>query len=267
LFEVILCKSGKAMPYISASYRTHSLLNRIRSKIINIPIAPTQGRTIDLAPWPSSISPNGTVTFTKTSRPESARMSKKVVKPDLVIFATGYSQKFPFLDPSYPNPMQANHRGIWASAEPTIGFIGFVRPTFGAIPPLAELQAQAWVLSLVGKLPLPSINGELNYKLPFRNIRKPYEHYVVDHETYAYQLALDMGAAPTFTEVLSFGPKTAWTWAMGSNFNTKFRLVGPWKWDGAQRVMGGELWDVVWGNWMNCFWVCRFDLPLHCYGL
>ncbi|KAJ4261635.1 hypothetical protein NW762_007070 [Fusarium torreyae] len=33
---------------------------------------------------------------------------------------------------------------------------------------------------------------------------------------------------------------------MGSNFNTKFRMVGPWKWEqGAENIMRNELYNVV----------------------
>lgn len=86
-------------------------------------------------------------------------------------------------------------------------------------------------------------------------MRREYELFVVDHESYAYQLALDMNAAPSFTEVLKLGGKVAFTWAMGSNFNTKFRLVGPWKWNGAKDVMEKELWDVVTESGI---WICQF---------
>lgn len=61
----------------------------------------------------------------------------------------------------------------------------------------------------------------------------------------SYRLACDIGAAPSATQVLSFGIKTFLTWALGPNFNTKFRLVGPWTWDGAAAVMEGELWTVI----------------------
>ena len=54
-----------------------------------------------------------------------------------------------------------------------------------------------------------------------------------------------MGSAPTFRQVCREGWKVAFTWAMGPNFNSKFRLVGPWRWDGARDVMRKELWDVV----------------------
>lgn len=68
----------------------------------------------------------------------------------------------------------------------------------------------------------------------------------VDHEAYAYQLALDMGSAPTFSFMMRKGFKMFYTWAMGSNFNPKFRLVGPWaNEDEAEHIMKTELYDVV----------------------
>jgi len=100
----------------------------------------------------------------------------------------------------------------------------------------------------------------------------------VDHESYAYQLALDMGSAPGFWEVLKLGwnyrtsvapqggggkggkghkgdntgggnnegwYKLPLVWALGANFNTKFRLGGPWRWEGASQVLVEELWDTI----------------------
>ena len=54
-----------------------------------------------------------------------------------------------------------------------------------------------------------------------------------------------MGAAPSILQVLAFGPIVFLTWALGPNFNTKFRLVGPWKWDGAAAIMKEEHWKVI----------------------
>lgn len=244
LSSIFFCKSGKAMPYISAPYRKPSIVSRIRAFFINVPIPPTHGRAIDLAPWPSSISKDGIVKFAPSERPEGLRMRDKVVKPDILIFCTGYTQSFPFLPVSYPIPLQADRRGIYSSSDPSISFIGFIRPAIGAIPALSELQAQFWVLSLLKLLP-STPTRDLDYKLHVPPGRREYESYGVDHEAYAYQLALDMGSAPSVTEVVRLGFKTAFTWAMGSNFNTKFRLVGPWKWDGANEIMRTELWGVV----------------------
>ncbi|PVH80713.1 FAD/NAD(P)-binding domain-containing protein [Cadophora sp. DSE1049] len=237
-------KSGQAVPYISAQYRKYSLLDRIRASICQIPIKDTGDRKIDLAPWPKSISSEGVVKFTPTSRLEAETMRDVTCKPDIVIYATGYSQRFSFLDSSYGTPLEADRRGVWKTGDESVGFIGFVRPAIGAIPPLAELQAQLWVLSLLTLLP-DQQPRDIDYKLYIKPGRREYEKYGVDHESYAYQLALDMGSAASFTEIIRLGFRTTFTWAFGSNFNTKFRLVGPWRWEGATEIMKTELWDVV----------------------
>ena len=248
--SIFIMKSGKAIPYISAPYRPHSFLDRIRASILNVPRPPTGHRTIDLAPWPSRFSPDGRVHFNKTTRPESERMLNRVIKPDIVVFATGYKQSFPFLSStSYSSPSSASIRGIFEKSDPSVAFIGFVRPSLGAIPPLSELQAQFWILHLLHALPPPSLFPAAESQIPYLLQRTPshkiFKPHGVDHESYAYQLAVDMGSAPTFRQVCREGWKVAFTWAMGPNFNSKFRLVGPWRWDGARDVMRKELWDVV----------------------
>jgi len=249
--RIFLCKSGKALPYISAPYRKYSLLSRIRAFFINIPIPDTHGRTIDLAPWPASISKEGVVSFVPSDRPEAIVISKRIIKPDVLVFCTGYLQSFPFLDSSYTSPIECDVREVFKSDDPTVGFIGFKRPFFGAIPPLAELQTQLWILNLLGQMPPKPENAYLNqavdldYKLHVKEGRRDYENYGVDHEAYAYQLALDQGAAASIFQILPLGFKTTFVWAMGPNFNTKHRLTGPWKWDGANDIMQNELWNVV----------------------
>ena len=109
------------------------------------------------------------------------------------------------------------------------------------------------MVCLVGRLPKEPPR-DIDYKLHFKPGRREYEIFGVDHEAYAYQLALDMGSAPSFTQVVQRGYRTAFTWAFGSNFNTKFRLVGPWKWEGARGVISNELYDVV-NN--SGGWVCK----------
>jgi dimethylaniline monooxygenase (N-oxide forming) len=192
---------------------------------------------------PQSISSDGIVKFIKTERLEwGIRWMTGPVKPDIVIFATGYTQSFPFLDTTYPLPQDADIRGVWQQGNEDVAFIGFVRPSFGAIPPLAELQAQLWTLSLLSRLPA-TLTPQDHYKLhhsPGSRI-----NYGVDHESYAYQLACDMGSAPSLTEVIRMGWKVAVTWALSAQVNTKFRLVGPYKWEGARKVMETEIWDTI----------------------
>ncbi|KAM7185608.1 hypothetical protein V8F20_011742 [Naviculisporaceae sp. PSN 640] len=303
--KIFFNKSNKAMPYISAPYKAEaeaSLVDRIRSSLIQVPVADTHGRQIDLAPWPEKIDKQGVVHFRDNGRVEYTRLKDEVIKPDIVIFATGYTQTFPFFNsPTSPEsssqhgeyymPGQLNVRDIWHTSDPSVGYIGFVRPSFGAIPPLAEMQAQLWVLNLVAPDKIPSKlkpEDEPHYRLKHPVYSRI--QYGVDHESYAYQLALDMGSAPSLGDVIRAGwrypttvlsaipdnptdmikekakkgvstgvkysqtqpvpVKGAWyklplVWALGANFNAKFRLVGPWRWDVAQEVLVDELWDTI----------------------
>ncbi|KAJ4203784.1 hypothetical protein FSOLCH5_000194 [Fusarium solani] len=254
--SILLCKSDKALPYMNVGKRSDSWVNRLRSRIINVPIRENDGKKIDVVTWPKCINEDGLMVFDK-KLPTDSVLPDHQLKPDVMVFATGYTREFPFLSSDYPCVAQTNVRGIYKDGDVTLGFIGFVRPAIGAIPPLAELQAQFWVLRLLqDQFPkeVPrriSPNALPTYDLDYQiHPRGGYSFYetkrAVDHESYAYQLALDMGAAPTATHVFKKGWKIFFTWAMGSNFNTKFRLVGPWKWErGAEEIMRNELFNVV----------------------
>ncbi|EEU43895.1 uncharacterized protein NECHADRAFT_29888 [Fusarium vanettenii 77-13-4] len=256
LDSILLCKSDKALPYMNVGKRSTSWVNRVRSRIINVPLRDNDGKKIDVITWPKSIDENGLVVLGQKLRSDSV-LPDEQLKPDVMVFATGYTREFPFLNNDYPCVSQTNVRGVYKDGDVSLGFIGFVRPAIGAIPPLAELQAQFWVLRLLqdqfpkevprqlGPNSLPSY--DLDYQLHPRGSYNFFEtKRAVDHESYAYQLALDMGSAPTATYVFKKGFRVFFTWAMGSNFNTKFRLVGPWQWEeGAEKIMRNELYRVV----------------------
>ncbi|KAH6871689.1 dimethylaniline monooxygenase [Thelonectria olida] len=125
--------------------------------------------------------------------------------------STGYEQDFPFFrspqnqtSKQYPIADHTDVRGIWKHDEPTVGFIGFVRPSLGAIPPQAEMQAQLRILNiLTPQRILRALRAvdEYHYRLtssPDSRVR-----YSVDHESYAYQLALDMDSAPGLRSILT----------------------------------------------------------------
>ncbi|KAF2188584.1 dimethylaniline monooxygenase [Zopfia rhizophila CBS 207.26] len=240
--KIFFNKSNKAMPYISAPWRKYNWIQKLRSRIMQLPLLDTGDRHIDLAPWPEKFDDNGVVHFMDSGRAEAQKMRKLIIKPDVVILATGYKQNFPFLAPDYPQPENANVRRIWQSGDETVGFIGFVRPSLGAIPPLSEFQAQLWIQALLHQIPHP-LTQETHYRLLTDSDRRI--QYGVDHEAYAYQLALDCGSATSFINVLSYGWKVATVWALGANFNVKFRLTGPWRLDGAAEVMKEELWPTI----------------------
>ncbi|KAJ5014824.1 tRNA (adenine-n -)-methyltransferase non-catalytic subunit [Colletotrichum sp. SAR 10_99] len=256
--SLFLVKSDRALPYLNEGHRATDLFSRIRAFVMNVELKDTAGRKIMTAPWPISFTKSGTAIFPRSETLDQKEATSKVLRPDLLVLATGYVRRFDFLGEGYPKPDDLNIRGIWRRGDVTAGFIGFVRPGIGAIPPLAELQAQLWVFNLLRhkysqQIPSPSeyadsvAHYEIDYALKARGGHDLFKtKHGVEQESYAYQLALDMGAAPTFTFMRRQGSKAFLTWAMGSNFNSKFRLVGPWKWEkGALDIMRGELFDVA----------------------
>ncbi|OTB10268.1 hypothetical protein K445DRAFT_27780 [Daldinia sp. EC12] len=254
----------KALPYISAPYRPTNpgVIERIRRSILQAPVDKVEGdRTIELAPWPTHVDASGTIYFKNNGRPEYSRMQDLgPTKPDVLIFATGYRQEFPFFQNQggdrYPVPSSTDVRSIWSRADPTVGFIGFVRPGYGAIPPLAELQAQLWLLNLMAPERTANLRDDDDHHFRLRSAQNSRINYGVDHETYAYQLALDIGSAPSLWDAVKAGwsasryQSNLWyripiIWAAGAQLNCKFRLKGPYLWDGAAHVLGGELWQTI----------------------
>jgi len=260
---VFFNKSSNAVPYINAPYRNLSTpIQRLRSAIIQAPVGETGGRVVDLAPWPERIDASGAVVFRDNGRAEYVRMRGERVVPDVLVFCTGYRQEFSFFDAAgdtrrpYPTAGDADVRAVWRRDEPAVGFIGFVRPGLGAIPPLSEMQAQLWLLNLLAPARLADGGAlraadESHYRLHMP--RGGRIRYGVDHESYVYQLALDMGSAPGFLEVVASawrrrhagGWRLPLAWALGANLNVKFRLKGPWRWEGAEEVMLTEVWTTI----------------------
>ncbi|KAM7220349.1 hypothetical protein V8F06_004315 [Rhypophila decipiens] len=340
--RIFFNKSGNAGPYISHPYRrsakyANNRLDRIRRALIQVPVVDTGGKFIDLAPWPESVSDKGVVRFTPTDqRLEYSRIKNDSVKPDIVIYCTGYRQEFAFFEEHntlcdeaknssepikipqrYPLANEANIRDIWKHDDHTVGFIGFVRPSLGAIPPISEMQAQLWIVNLVAPDYLPrrilpgssvpwgglikASQGQLKDDESHYRLAHPSGSrikYGVDHESYVYQLALDMGSAMGVVDVLWRGVVERWllarindnqalevkdsksmkgggggwklpiVWALGANYNAKFRLTGPWQWEGggAEEQLEGEMWDVICRRrWFWDLFLLSF-LPMMIFG-
>lgn len=126
-------QSHKAMPYINRPWRKRPYFLDYLSRYIDPPedSPPQTNFGVDLAPFPSHILPSGRVVFPLTKRKDAMRIQGIEVKPDVVIFATGYRQEFPFLEEGYPTPDLADMRNVVKSGEETVAFIGFVRPGVG----------------------------------------------------------------------------------------------------------------------------------------
>lgn len=63
---------------------------------------------------------------------------------DVIILCTGYSPKFPFLPDHFANKSfrRERYKLVFDNDDPSLAFVGFVRPVVGSVPGMAELQAR-----------------------------------------------------------------------------------------------------------------------------
>lgn len=123
------------MPYINRPYRKRAwYLDYISRYIDPAEDSPPQTNfTVELAPFPSHFTDEGRPVFTPSKRKDYARISKMDIRPDTIVYATGYTQNFSYLDEDsdYPTPRDADLRDIARSGDESVGFIGYVRPGVG----------------------------------------------------------------------------------------------------------------------------------------
>ncbi|TFK60658.1 FAD/NAD-P-binding domain-containing protein [Pluteus cervinus] len=243
---VFLNKSHKAMPYINRPYRDRPSWMDYLSSYIDPPedSPPITNFTVELAPFPSHILPTGQVVFPLSKRKDAIRMARRDFRPDTVIYATGYTQNFDFLksEDGYGTPGEADVRNVVKTGDETVGFIGFVRPGVGAIPPISEIQAMFWVSLIKGEIK-PPLKPAHYHLLVKENARIKYG---VDHSTYISTLAKDLGAAPGLWELWQeYGLHVLVCYCFGAAFVPFFRLVGPYKSSVAPKVIKTELWETI----------------------
>ncbi|KAF8321719.1 FAD/NAD(P)-binding domain-containing protein [Clavulina sp. PMI_390] len=273
---VFLNKSNKAMPYINRSWRTRPWYLDYMSRYIDPPedMPPHTDFSVELAPFPSYFDPTGKAIFPLTKRKESKRIQEMEIRPQTVVYATGYTQTFDFLDPVYDTPngkgvMSAaatptedikslaesglDVRDILSSADPTIAYIGFVRPGVGAIPPIAEMQALFWTGIITGRVKMASPmkkrgNGMTDEREEYHLLqsRGARIRYGVDHGAYQSTLARDMGAMPGLFDLWwKYGTHVLISYIMGAAFTPYYRLTGPFVARSAPQTVTTELWDTI----------------------
>jgi len=153
--------------------------------------------------------------------------------PDVVILCTGFDTRMPFLDGSLstaPRFLHTFHPGI----GPSLGFIGFLRPAFGAIPPIAELQARWFALLLSGRATLPTA-AEMQRAIEewgrfrvhfFRAVKGRLEH-LVEHTPVCDALAEQIGCKPTWRDIRRESRRFQRKFMVGPFVPAQYRLVGP----------------------------------------
>jgi dimethylaniline monooxygenase (N-oxide forming) len=75
---------------------------------------------------------------------------------DHVILCTGYLPDFPFLPEAIRDTSLTDHyKYVFCNDDPSVAFIGFVRPVFGSIPLISEVQSRWAAKVFAGRLRLP----------------------------------------------------------------------------------------------------------------
>ncbi|XP_054837407.1 flavin-containing monooxygenase 5-like [Eublepharis macularius] len=163
---------------------------------------------------------------------------------DVVIFATGYSFAFPFIDESVIS-VGNNQVPLYKFVFPphlersTLAIIGLLQP-LGAIMPIAELQSRWATRVFKGLIKLPSADMMMDdvVKKTKKNEKwyAPSQHISlqVQYVDHMDELACLSGVKPKLLNLFLTDPKLALKVFFGPCSPVQFRLHGPGKWEGAR---------------------------------
>jgi len=142
---------------------------------------------------------------------------------DIIVTGSGYKVFIPFISEKYYNCELI--KKMVPKIDPTIGFVGYVRPTMGSINNISEMQSW-WLVDY--------FKGNLNYKI--RNLKwgRPEDplnigRNIVIGNYYMKDLAMDLKIMPNLTYILITDPKL-WVKIMHNTIHPSlFRIYGKMK--------------------------------------
>ncbi|XP_034866721.1 dimethylaniline monooxygenase [N-oxide-forming] 2 [Mirounga leonina] len=166
---------------------------------------------------------------------------------DVIVFATGYTFSFPFLEDSLvkvEDKMVSLYKYMFPPhlEKSTLACIGLIQP-LGSIFPTAELQARWATRVFKGLCTLPSARtmmadiikrNEKRIDLFGKNQSQILQTNYID---YLDELALEIGAKPDVLSLLLKDPKLAVKLYFGPCNSYQYRLTGPGQWKGAKRAI------------------------------
>ena len=134
---VFLNKSAKAMRFINKPFYRLSWFHRLMAHYQDPPLPPGKehlaDRKIDMIPFPRAFDSDGKAVF----NPPPPHRRKELawttdVRPEVVVLCTGYRQEWDWLGKDYPRGAdECDVRTVCSSSDPSVGFIGFLRPGVG----------------------------------------------------------------------------------------------------------------------------------------
>ncbi|XP_004646243.1 dimethylaniline monooxygenase [N-oxide-forming] 5 [Octodon degus] len=165
---------------------------------------------------------------------------------DVVIFATGYSFSFPFLEDSVKvvkNKVSLYKKVFPPNLErPTLAIIGLIQP-LGAIMPISELQGRWATQVFKGIKTLPSKHEmmeeitKVQEKIEKRYVESQRHTIQGDYIATMEELADLVGVRPNLLPLAFTDPKLALKLIFGPCTPVHFRLQGPGKWAGARKTI------------------------------
>ncbi|KAG3255487.1 dimethylaniline monooxygenase [N-oxide-forming] 5, transcript variant X1 [Ictidomys tridecemlineatus] len=165
---------------------------------------------------------------------------------DAVIFATGYSFAFPFLEDSIKvvkNKISLYKKVFPPNLEkPTLAIIGLIQP-LGAIMPIAELQGRWATQVFKGLKKLPSQSemmadiSKTQEEMAKRYVESQRHTIQGDYIDSMEEIAGLLGVRPSPLSLAFTDPKLALQLLLGPCTPAQFRLRGPGKWAGARKTI------------------------------
>lgn len=165
---------------------------------------------------------------------------------DVVVFATGYSFAFPFLEDSVKvvkNKVSLYKKVFPPNLEkPTLAIIGLIQP-LGAIMPISEIQGRWATQVFKGLKQLPSQREMLE---DINKSREEMEKRYVDSQRHTIQgdyidtmeeIAELVGVKPNLLSLAFTDPRLALQLLLGPCTPVQYRLQGPGKWAGARQTI------------------------------
>jgi dimethylaniline monooxygenase (N-oxide forming) len=138
---------------------------------------------------------------------------------DGIVACSGYRIAFPFFDESVtPGADPRNwFKYVFYQDDPSLAFVGFVRPVFGSIPGIAELQGR-YVAQVFSGVRAPPDRGAAPATID-RDARFWNHHFrhsslriagLVDHFVYSDQIARLIGCYPQLWKLFFSSPRRWW---------------------------------------------------------
>ena len=181
------------------------------------------GHVLDLVDWKHLI-PKGAIETIKGKKVYFTDGTEAEV--DTIIQSTGYIPEFSYLPSNYADvPLDKLYKFLFNTKDPSIAFVGFVRPIIGSIPGIAEIQCRWMAKVFSGKVELAHKEEVLKECLADQEFWKNYFKdssrrvtTLVEAYTYVDDIAKKGGFYPDFMKLLRENPR-GWATAVFSPYN------------------------------------------------